>query len=629
MLKRRIEDEERRLRTARVRQANRIQDHALRVDQVKCYKCHGFGHKTPDCPSADAFDIEGNVKSNNRRGGFKKKHVKQASQAQSDGANLILNVRSSVKDYRSAWFGDSGSTIHVCGPMHRHLLHDVIDLDVPPSSKLVIKTPHGTRTITDVHYFPQSGVSLLSLVVLHDRGCDYGTVGSNDLVVTKNDVEVLRFRKDGPLYELIGKLVPPDRVFLAGDIDLWHRRLGHVSQDALHKLAIAGFGMPDLTRQVLGECDLCSRSNLHRQPFNSAKKQPDLPDTVSVDLLFFSQNSRENHSCALNVVTHDHRLSYVAPLRSKSEALEEFKRFFAYYKTQLNTSIKHVKSDGGGEFAGRFHDFLLQNGVEHHVTPRETPQLNGVAERTGDTLGAMTRALLNDSKLPRGYWSDAVVCAAYLRNRLPSAALGYKTPIEVFTKRKPNMTFLRRFGQTCYAKNPDGRKLDDRGTKCILLGFGPLGYKLLEIDGRSGRRVIYRRHCVFVNDATAVVDDDDVSDTIPPLDDEQMDVDDEVPMTHDHVDVDVDNVSSDGTNVNSNGATACDNPLDSFVNPAHDYSEPDVTAEAPAQDTAAEDGPTTGHGGVNNGGDYDGGDGDDGLEPPLDVPYGRFDDPVE
>ncbi|KAH9124679.1 hypothetical protein AeMF1_004598 [Aphanomyces euteiches] len=119
--------------------------------------------------------------------------------------------------------------------------------------------------------------------------------------------------------------------------------------------------------------DVCAAANLHRQPFNSAKIQEDLPDTVSVDLMFFGLPSREGHTCALNVVTHAHRLSYVKPLKTKSDALTEFQLFFSYYKTQLDTSIKHVKSDGGGEFMGQFHRFLLDNGVEHHVTPRETP----------------------------------------------------------------------------------------------------------------------------------------------------------------------------------------------------------------------------------------------------------------
>ncbi|KAH9119404.1 hypothetical protein LEN26_011674 [Aphanomyces euteiches] len=123
------------------------------------------------------------------------------------------------------------------------------------------------------HYFPQSAVSLLSLVVLHSKGFDYGTQGKSDLVVSKGRVEALRFRKSGTLYELVGSLVSPDRALNTKDVNEWHRRLGHVSLDSMRKLATASLGMPDLLQQDLGNCDVCAAANLHRQPFNSAKIQ--------------------------------------------------------------------------------------------------------------------------------------------------------------------------------------------------------------------------------------------------------------------------------------------------------------------------------------------------------------------
>ncbi|KAH9102431.1 hypothetical protein AeMF1_020978, partial [Aphanomyces euteiches] len=190
---------------------------------------------------------------------------------------------------------------------------------------------------------------------------------------------------------------------------------------------------------------------------------------------------------------------YVVPLKHKSEALAAFKPFYQYYKTQQDTSIKHVKCDGGGESAGQFKTFLDEQGVELHVTPRATPQLNGVAERTGGILGSMVRAMLKDAGLSKGYWSDALKCAAYLRNRLPATFLQGKTPIEAFLGRAPNMAYVRRFGQICFALTDSKRKLNDRGIKCILLGFNSLGYRVMELDSRQ---VVYRRHCVFVDDST-------------------------------------------------------------------------------------------------------------------------------
>ncbi|KAF0726384.1 hypothetical protein Ae201684P_021142 [Aphanomyces euteiches] len=347
-------------------------------------------------------------------------------------------------------------------------------------------------------YFPDSNVSLLSLVVFNQRGFDFKTAGVKQLVVTKGNKEVLSFQRNGPLYQLEGVCVPPDRVLAVADIDVWHRRMGH-SAAKLHQLSQSGFAMPNLKGQTLGACSVCMESNLRRQSFNKEKVQEDLRDTVSVDLIFFGVTSRDGYTCAFNLVTHTHRLNYVVPLKHKSEALAAFKPFFQYYKTQQDTSIKHVKCDGGGEFAGQFKSFLDEHGVELHVTPRATPQLNGVAELTGGILGSMVRAMLKDAGLSKGYWSDALKCAAYLRNRLPATFLQGKTPIEAFLGRAPNMAYVRRFGQICFALTDSKRKLNDRGIKCILLGFNSLGYRVMELDSRQ---VVHRRHCVFVDDST-------------------------------------------------------------------------------------------------------------------------------
>ncbi|KAH9083226.1 hypothetical protein LEN26_021057 [Aphanomyces euteiches] len=413
-LKMRIEDDERRLAeqsTLKRRPSQPIQgrDSVLAVTP------------SPDCPSTEKFDEEGKPKQNRRHSFPKKKKKATVVEAvDTEHVHFALAVRG--KKDLSGWYGDSGSTVHVCSPLHRSLLHDVVDLDESRGvqgfgssgsktthlsstckGNLVVKTKNGTRTIHDVHYFPDSNVSLLSLVVFNQRGFDFKTAGVKQLVVTKGNKEVLSFQRNGPLYQLEGVCVPPDRVLAVADIDVWHRRMGHASAAKLHQLSQSGFAMPNLKGQTLGACSVCMESNLRRQSFNKEKEQEDLRDTVSVDLIFFGVTSRDGYTCAFNLVTHTHRLSYVVPLKHKSEALAAFKPFFQYYKTQQDTSIKHVKCDGGGEFAGQFKTFLDEQGVELHVTPRATPQLNGVAERTGGLLVGRTQVRRLSPQPPSSY----------------------------------------------------------------------------------------------------------------------------------------------------------------------------------------------------------------------------------
>ncbi|CAK4361191.1 unnamed protein product, partial [Aphanomyces euteiches] len=138
-LKRRIEDEERclsdlhslkRFQPVAQTPSNSLlsDDTELILTRVRCFKCHGYGHKTPECPSAECFDEDGTPRQqqhgkrkNNRQRQRSKKSDNTPTEAEK--ANIILAVHGG--NHEAAWLGDSGSTIHVCGPAHRHLLHNV------------------------------------------------------------------------------------------------------------------------------------------------------------------------------------------------------------------------------------------------------------------------------------------------------------------------------------------------------------------------------------------------------------------------------------------------------------------------------------------------------------------------
>ena len=70
--------------------------------------------------------------------------------------------------------------------------------------------------------------------------------------------------------------------------------------------------------------------------------------------------------------------------------------------------------------------------------------------------------------------------ASHLVNRLPSAAIGGKTPMEMWSgKHAQDYNSLRIFGCPAYYHVKDG-KLDPRARKAIFVGFkgGVKGFKL-------------------------------------------------------------------------------------------------------------------------------------------------------
>jgi hypothetical protein len=96
----------------------------------------------------------------------------------------------------------------------------------------------------------------------------------------------------------------------------------------------------------------------------------------------------------------------------------------------------------------------------------------------------MTRVLLYQNYILRIYWSDAILTSTYLINRLPSAKLNYKSPLEIFYQRKIMIDHLKIFGCTNYVYNDNKQdKLDVRAIKTIFLGYSSQkkGYKCYDL----------------------------------------------------------------------------------------------------------------------------------------------------
>jgi hypothetical protein len=58
--------------------------------------------------------------------------------------------------------------------------------------------------------------------------------------------------------------------------------------------------------------------------------------------------------------------------------------------------------------------------------------------------------LLTYSKLPQKYWTEAVLCSSYVKNRTLTKSTG-RTPYEIFHGSIPSVTDLRVFGEIAYA----------------------------------------------------------------------------------------------------------------------------------------------------------------------------------
>ncbi|GJX38523.1 zinc finger, CCHC-type containing protein [Tanacetum coccineum] len=132
------------------------------------------------------------------------------------------------------------------------------------------------------------------------------------------------------------------------------------------------------------------------------------------------------------------RLCYVYLLHSKDEALDKFKSV----------------------------------GIIHKTTAPYTPQQNGISERKNRVIKEMVNSMLSYLGLSQELWGEAMLTAYYLLKRVPNKR-NKITPYELWTKRKPNLNYLRVWGCRAVVRLPDSKlkTLGERGIECIFVGY--------------------------------------------------------------------------------------------------------------------------------------------------------------
>ena len=127
-----------------------------------------------------------------------------------------------------------------------------------------------------------------------------------------------------------------------------------------------------------------------------------------------------------------------------------------------------------------------------------TPEQNPYAERSNYSIWSMARTMLLQAKMQKMYWGYAILYATEILMCLPKKALGWKTPKQVLTGRKPDISRFKVFGCKAWAlvPKPHRKKLDPRAKCGIFVGFSQDAPAYLVRIPSTGE-VIESPHCIF------------------------------------------------------------------------------------------------------------------------------------
>ncbi|MBW0535199.1 hypothetical protein O181_074914, partial [Austropuccinia psidii MF-1] len=292
-------------------------------------------------------------------------------------------------------------------------------------------------TLSNCLYVPNLNCNLISLLGLGHKKISIHR-DKEDFTLCSEDEILFKGKIENNLMK-VNYSTP--KTLITQSSNLWHLRLGHPGVQVIRSM-----GLPEMT----SKCLTCDKNKMHLLPFK-----------------------------------------------------DQFEQFVLVKKAMENLhdqTLKRLVSDWGGEFLNhQFQRLSEECGFEHLMSPAETPQHNGFAERANCTILEKARCLLNGSNLPSTYWAEAVNTATLLSNLTPTPSRVNRSPYSLWKGSPPRIKKLRVFGCRAIIAIPKQHrksKFSPSGAEGILLGYTNenTAYRILRL---CDRKVIISRHVIF------------------------------------------------------------------------------------------------------------------------------------
>ena len=119
--------------------------------------------------------------------------------------------------------------------------------------------------------------------------------------------------------------------------------------------------------------------------------------------------------------------------------------------------------------------YLTENGIEHQTSMPDSPQQNEQVERFQKTIVNGAEAMWHHAGLSNGFWIYAVKAKLHTYNVTPIKHADYKTPKELWSGQKPNISHIRVFRYLAWVHILKKRrhKLQPKSRAMIFVGYEP------------------------------------------------------------------------------------------------------------------------------------------------------------
>ena len=229
--------------------------------------------------------------------------------------------------------------------------------------------------LRNCYYMPELGVNLLSNSELAE---DIHTIHTHYNVFIKRGTSILAIReKINGLYYLPIKVinVPPKVYNIAENDHLWHKRFGHIGNQALSKLkdnTISSEDIENIQIKEIDNCEVCLKSKFTKKVYKKSlnKTKYKYLEKIYSDLCGpLRDKTFDNYKYFITFLDKKTKYLEVKLLRTKDEANKAFLEF--KNRAENNDSRKRIRiysTDNGTEFVNkRLRTTLLESGIIHRM----------------------------------------------------------------------------------------------------------------------------------------------------------------------------------------------------------------------------------------------------------------------